>query len=202
MTKPPKKKAKAKAPSKGKKKPARKAKARKPSKPKKVAPPEPPKDFIGRPLTYTREKADAVLTHMIIGENPVSMREACKLEGIASGTFCGWVVEDFDGLAERYARAQQIRAQILADEIIAISDDGSNDTYKDEEGRVRTDNDVLQRSRLRVDTRKWVLAKALPKIYGDKVQLTGDGGGPVKVESRDLSNLTDAQLEALEQLDR
>jgi hypothetical protein len=36
----------------------------------------------------------------------------------------------------------------------------------------------LQRSRLRVDTRKWLLSKALPKIYGDKLALGGDQDAP------------------------
>jgi hypothetical protein len=53
-----------------------------------------------------------------------------------------------------------------------LRDDGTNDTYTDEDGNTRTDHDVIARSRLRVDTRKWLLSKALPKIYGDKVEAT------------------------------
>ncbi|MCL4715483.1 MAG: hypothetical protein KJZ75_11280 [Hyphomonadaceae bacterium] len=205
MTKPPKKKAKAKSPP--KKGAARKSAS--PSKPKRTKaakpaveaePPPAPKDFIGRPLTYTREKADAVLALMIDGQNPLAMKEACRALDIASGTFCGWVVEDIDGLADRYARAQKIRGQILADEIVAIADDASQDVTVGEDGKARVDHDHIQRSKLRVDTRKWVLAKVLPKIYGDKIQHTGDGGGPVAVAQVDLSKLTDEQLEALEQL--
>ena len=44
----------------------------------------------------------------------------------------------------------------------------------------------MQRSRLRVDTRKWLLSKALPKIYGDKVtaEISGPDGGPIKTEEQ------------------
>ncbi len=40
----------------------------------------------------------------------------------------------------------------------------------------------IQRSRVRIDTRKWLLSKMLPRIYGDKseVALTGPNGGPVQ----------------------
>lgn len=150
----------------------------------------------GRPSTYTRETADAVIALMVADE-PQSMREACKALGVAPGTFAGWVVEDHDGLAERYARAMQVRATVLADEIVEIADDSRQDT--DEEGR--PNHEHIQRSRLRVDTRKFVLAKVLPRIWGDKVQLTGDGGGPVTVKQEvDLTKLTDEQLAALAQL--
>jgi hypothetical protein len=32
------------------------------------------------------------------------------------------------------------------------------------------------RNRLRVDTRKWLLSKALPKIYGDRLQVDAKAG--------------------------
>jgi len=56
--------------------------------------------------------------------------------------------------------------------LLEVADDGRNDTYTDEDGNIRTDHDVIARSRLRVDTRKWLLSKALPKIYGDKIEAT------------------------------
>ncbi len=58
-----------------------------------------------------------------------------------------------------------------ADEIVDISDDGRNDTYIDDNGNERTDNERVARSRLRVDTRKWMLSKMLPKVYGDKLDV-------------------------------
>ena len=59
----------------------------------------------------------------------------------------------------------------MAEEILAIADDGINDTYVDDDGRPRVDNDVIQRSRLRVDTRKWLMSKMAPKRFGDKVDV-------------------------------
>ncbi len=77
----------------------------------------------------------------------------------------------------------------MAEELLAIADEGENDWMamrrKDGELEHVPDHEHINRSRLRVDTRKWLLAKALPKIYGDKVQHTGsDGEGPVVVAYR------------------
>jgi len=77
-------------------------------------------------------------------------------------------------IREQYARSKTAGLEILAEEIIDISDDGVNDTYLDNDGNERTDNDVIQRSKLRVDSRKWILSKLLPRKYGDKIEITND----------------------------
>lgn len=41
--------------------------------------------------------------------------------------------------------------------------------------------DAVQRSKLRVDARKWVAAKLKPKKYGDKIDVTS-GNEPVKMD--------------------
>jgi hypothetical protein len=70
----------------------------------------------------------------------------------------------------------------MADELLEIADDSSKDKYSIEIGEgveiEKTDHEVIQRSRLRVDTRKWLMSKMLPKKYGDRIQqeLTGPNG--------------------------
>src|SRR5690606_20725933 len=76
------------------------------------------------------------------------------------------VRDDREGFAEQYARARNIGYEVMADEIIEIADGGSDD---------------WQRDRLRVDARKWLLAKALPKRFGDRVTLSGDASAPLGV---------------------
>ena len=67
----------------------------------------------------------------------------------------------------------------MADEILDISDDGSNDymavTRKDESEAWQLNGENIQRSRLRVETRKWLMAKMKPKVYGEKLDVTSDG---------------------------
>ncbi len=79
-------------------------------------------------------------------------------------------------------RAREMQADALFDQILAIADDGSNDTQKTDDGKVIVDHDHIQRSRLRIDARKWMASKLAPKKYGDKVQMVGDGGGPIQTE--------------------
>lgn len=82
---------------------------------------------------------------------------------------------------EQYARAKEEQADFLAEEMLEIADDKSDDLLDTEEGQ--SANPVaVQRARLRVDARKWAAAKLKPKKYGDKVDFTTDGkqvGGPV-----------------------
>jgi hypothetical protein len=84
--------------------------------------------------------------------------------------------------AEQYARAREAQADKFADDILQIADDGLNDSYKDDNGNTRTDQDVIARSRLRVDARKWLASKMAPKKYGDKLAVGGaDDLPPVQV---------------------
>lgn len=104
----------------------------------------------------------------------MSLRKSCDVEGVPISTFMRWVSED-ESLADQYARVREVGLEKMAEDILSIADDGLNDTYKDENGNTFTDNDVIQRSKLRVDARKWLLSKMLPKKYGDKLDVTSGG---------------------------
>jgi len=100
-----------------------------------------------------------------------------------------WVVKDWHGFAAEYAHAREAQAHKWADEILRIADDGTNDTYVTDDGREMVNQDVVQRSRLRVDSRKWLLSKILPKQFGEKLDLTHSG-------TVNLANQTDTELQA------
>lgn len=114
------------------------------------------------------------------------------VEGATPSVVLDWK-ERHAEFGEQYARARQIGYQLLADEILEISDDGANDTYVDEDGQLRTDQDVIARSKLRVDSRKWMLSKMLPKVYGEKLQTEHSGVLGV----RQVTDLTDDDLAAI-----
>jgi len=95
-------------------------------------------------------------------------------------SFYEWVRKDPE-LQRKYEEALDLRADIYAEQIIAISDDGSRDRVIDPEtGVERIDHDHIARSRLRVDARKWYASKLAPKKYGDKIEHNGPDGGPVQ----------------------
>jgi hypothetical protein len=125
----------------------------------------------------TPEMIDECLALIAIGE-PV--RKACVSAGLSAEQLYRRMLADED-LAQRYARAKEAALDAMADDILAIADDGVNDTYTDDDGNERTRVDVIARSRLRVDSRKWIMSKLAPKKWGDKItqELTGAEGAPL-----------------------
>lgn len=80
------------------------------------------------------------------------------------------------GFQERYAQAKAECADALVEEIIDIADDGTNDWMEvhDKDGACvgyKLNGEHVQRSKLRVDSRKWIASKLKPKKYGDSVDL-------------------------------
>ncbi len=67
-----------------------------------------------------------------------------------------------------------MQAEHFAGEIIEIADASVNDRFTDDKGKVLVDHEVVARDRLRVETRKWLMARMAPKKYGDRMQHTGD----------------------------
>jgi hypothetical protein len=108
----------------------------------------------------------------------LSCYKACVACGVPNSTFMLWVSKDPE-LAERYARAREDLIERIAEETIEIADSpvGSTDSGA-------TDSGMVQKQKLQVDTRKWLLAKLAPKKYGEKIEQTIQGaeGGPLKIE--------------------
>ena len=71
---------------------------------------------------------------------------------------------------EKYECAMMLLGEFWAHEIIEIADDSSGDFIITEDGRRAVDHENINRSRLKVDSRKWLLSKILPSRYGDRVQ--------------------------------
>ena len=63
------------------------------------------------------------------------------------------------------------QADLLAEECLDISDDVSQDYIEGEDGNTKCNTEFVNRSRLRIDTRKWLASKLLPKQYGDQKQV-------------------------------
>jgi hypothetical protein len=140
---------------------------------------------MARPSDYSAEITTAICIRLGLGE---SLREICRDEDMPSkSTVMRWLAAHSE-FRDQYASAREAQADYYAEEIIEISDDASNDWMLRNRGEGETEEvenkEVLARSRLRVDTRKWLMARMAPKKYGDKVvqEHTGPGGGPVQVQ--------------------
>lgn len=145
--------------------------------------------------TFTQEVADAILDAIADGR---SLRSICADDDMpATSTVCKWLTQ-FPAFAEQYARAREAQADALFDEVLEIADNGRNDwmlRHGDEDAGWVANGEHLQRSRLRVDARKWMAGKLAPKKYGEKItnEHTGPDGGPVVTEVRRVLVRPDTQ---------
>ena len=149
---------------------------------------------MARPSKYSIALTDRICARIAAGESLVKIcRDDPKMPHRA--TVMSWLLTH-DEFHDKYARARELQAEVLADEVVDIADDGQNDTYRDENGNVRTDYDVVARSKLRVDARKWAASKLAPKKYGEKIhqEITGKDGGPITTKAE--RDLTDEELAA------
>lgn len=127
-------------------------------------------------MAYDREQKENILTAIFNDiENGDSLRKSLINNKISSKTFYEWIDKDEEKV-KQYARACEERAEALLDEMLDIVDDSSGDKVLSiSTGESVVNGEVIQRSRLRYDARKWLVSKLNPKKYGDKVDLTTNG---------------------------
>ena len=128
--------------------------------------------MAGRPSEYSDEIADEICDRLCA---PRSLRSICSDADMPSGaTVFKWLRQQ-PSFAEQYARARQAQADALFDESLDIADDGSNDWMERRREDGSTDQvlngEHVQRSKLRIDTRKWMAGKLAPKKYGEKLDV-------------------------------
>lgn len=147
---------------------------------------------IGRPTVMIESVQLEICARMAGGE---SLTRVCKDPHMPSRqtvTRClhGGAPE-FSAFRAHYAQAREALLDVYADDIIMIADDGTTD-YVIKTGRngheyEAVDQEHIQRSRLRVDARKWILSKLRPEQYGDKVITEASGSVTVKHDITSLS---------------
>lgn len=130
---------------------------------------------MARPSLYTEELADKICHQ--IATSSKGLHSICKADDMPSTvTVYSWLKdENHKEFLNKYVRAREDQADFLADEILQIADDSSKDTIEHEKFGEIENKEWVNRSKLRVDARKWVASKLKPKKYGDKMDLTTDG---------------------------
>lgn len=133
---------------------------------------------LGRPSTYTQEKADEICARLGTGE-PLAV--ICRDEHMPSvATVSNWK-EAHKDFSVAIARAREEGFDQIAAECLDIADETGRDTIYGENGE-RADTEWISRSKLRIETRLKLLAKWDPKRYGDKLQTELSGNVGVTVE--------------------
>lgn len=126
------------------------------------------KKKVGRPSTYSKELADHICEQLACG---LSMRTVCAADDMpAMSSVFKWLREHKE-FSEQYAHAKHEAADAMAEEILSIADEAPNLIL----GIDRSDGARVQAERMKIDTRKWIMAKMKPKVYGDKLDVTSDG---------------------------
>lgn len=122
-----------------------------------------------RPGNRTRQEVMTDICALLAGGD--SLNGACRtlFDAPAPNTILDWT-KAYPELGEQYARAREIGYKLMADKIVEISDEPIPST---ESGS--TDSGAVAHQRLRIDTRKWMLSKVLPKIYGDRLETVLSG---------------------------
>lgn len=120
----------------------------------------------GRPTDYNPEIAAELLSRLV----SQSLRKVCAAEDMPDkSTFFRWLAKHPD-FRDQYDAAARERAAAIFEETLEIADESAGDIQVDAEGRERVNWENVQRSKLRVDTRKWFLSKLMPRKYGDKIE--------------------------------
>jgi len=117
---------------------------------------------MARPSKYSEELVDKMLEEIASGRSVISI---CREEdwSVTHDTWYRWLYK-YPELSDRYARAKSIQSEYEADNILDIADNATKEDF--------------QVARLRVDARKWVASKLVPKKYGEYKNIdhtTSDG---------------------------
>jgi len=140
-----------------------------------------------RPHSYTPEIGNELLRRFASGE---TIKHICEDDSMPSrSTIYEWIAdkdrEDLREFHKRYEIAKKAHALALADDVIDIADDTSNDTIvKTSRGGDEYEvpnNEWIARSRLRVETRLKLMGKRAPDLFGEQLQIGGNGGGPIEI---------------------
>lgn len=122
----------------------------------------------GRPTKFTPVLLDEILEFIRSGE---SERSIFRREGMPSwSNWCAYKQKHAE-FQDQYARAKEIGYEVWEDEIIKIAEDQSRDQIPDGKGGFKSDNTAVNRDRLRIDTKKWLMSKLASKKYGDKTNV-------------------------------
>jgi hypothetical protein len=149
----------------------------------------PKKRQPGRPSKFTQAIADRICDRLAQGE---SLRKIAGTKQMPTmTTVFRWLQKD-EKFREQYARARELQADTLADEILDIANTPQigTKTVSKSTGLEVTEGDMIEHRRLQVDARKWYTGKLAPKKYGDRQQ--------IDMEVKDVTPMADRMKQARE----
>lgn len=143
----------------------------------------------GRPSDYTPELAALICGQIAEGK---SLRTICAQDQMpVTSTIFVWL-NKHEEFKELYARSKEEQTEAFVEEMMDIADDGTNDWMEvhDKDGACigyKLNGEHVQRSRVRIDTRKWIASKLKPKKYGESKNVEVNHTGTVMHLTADVS---------------
>ena len=125
----------------------------------------------GRPPSKETIKNE-VINRISNGESLLNICKDNKMP--CRDTIFEWISKDKE-FSDKYDRAREIRADRIFDEILEIADDSSGDYVNGDDGCMVLNREAIERAKLKIDARKWILAKMVPKKYSEKMELEHSG---------------------------
>lgn len=145
---------------------------------------------------FDQDIADLIVELIAEGE---SVRAICRRKDMpAMSTVFKWLAEN-PAFALAYSAAMDVRAAGIFDEILEIADNpqvGRKTKKTPAQGKAPAkteviEGDMIEHRRLRVDSRKWVLARMSPRKYGDKMTHASDPENPLPAQQVTIFALPD-----------
>lgn len=127
------------------------------------------KKKIGRPTKFSETLAKTICERISNGESTITICEEPEMP--AKSVLFRWL-DSNEAFRDQYARAKRDLAHVWAEETVKIAD------------RAVPIDGRVDKQKLQVDARKWIVSKLLPKVYSEKhiSEITGKDGGPLKTE--------------------
>lgn len=139
---------------------------------------------------YSKIITDKICLELMLGK---SLTKICKMDGMpAYPTVVSWL-QKYEDFRKDYEFARNVQYEKMSDDILDIADDREFDVDP-ETGKEIWES--INRSRLRVDTRKWILSHVLPKKFGAKVtnEVTGPNGAALNAPMTEQEKFEMARL--------
>jgi hypothetical protein len=128
---------------------------------------------VGRPTKYTPEMVELICQR--VATHDCGLRKLTDMyDDMPDKVNINIWRRKYPEFRSRYAQAKCEQIEFLTEDMLDIADDGSNDwmEHYDKNSECigwRVNGEHIQRSRVRIDTRKWLASKLAPKIYGDAI---------------------------------
>ena len=121
-------------------------------------------------VAYAPEIVDRICSEIANGK---SLRTICNMDGMPDKRKVFEWVSKYPDFKAKYDVAIRERAHAYVEEMMDIADNGTNDWMENNDPDNpgwKFNGEHVQRSKVRLEARKWVACKLLPKIYGEKVE--------------------------------